>query len=121
MKTTTARFGEDVANSSLAALSCFHPILNTVITLVHTHAFSDELCDCGKAFKGPHLRTDLQLHKESDCPAAIVFCENMCGAKMERRFRSAHVATECTKRLTHCPLRCGADDLYLDHVSHWRH
>jgi hypothetical protein len=76
----------------------------------------DELCECGKAFKGPHLKKDLENHRATECPVAIVFCENMCGAKMERRNRAAHVSTECTKRMTHCPLRCGADDLYLDHV-----
>lgn len=72
------------------------------------------LCECGKSF--PMYGSALQFHKDTECEVSIIFCENMCGGKFERRKLAMHLATDCKKRLTTCPLRCGADDLYLDHV-----
>ena len=37
-----------------------------------------------------------------NCPKEILWCENKCGAKLERRFLTNHMKNECHKRTVTC-------------------
>ncbi|XP_041348964.1 TNF receptor-associated factor 4-like isoform X2 [Gigantopelta aegis] len=37
-----------------------------------------------------------------NCPKEVVWCENKCGAKLERRYLSNHMKNECHKRTVSC-------------------
>lgn len=43
----------------------------------------------------------LQQHS-GNCPFEVTWCENKCGAKLERRFIGNHTKNECHKRTVEC-------------------
>ena len=44
----------------------------------------------------------LQTH-QGNCPQEMVWCENKCGARLQRRFLNNHMRNECHKRTSSCP------------------
>ncbi|KAI0239492.1 TNF receptor-associated factor 4 [Lamellibrachia satsuma] len=56
-------------------------------------------CDfCHCEFTGEAME-----HHEGNCGLEVVWCENKCGAKLERRFLNNHMSSECHKRTVPCP------------------
>ena len=43
----------------------------------------------------------LQTH-QGNCPKEIVWCENKCGARLQRQYLSNHMNNECHKRTLPC-------------------
>ncbi|KAK3731279.1 hypothetical protein RRG08_025821 [Elysia crispata] len=65
------------------------------------------VCDfCLQEFSGEYMD---QTHA-GNCQKEILWCENKCGAKLERRFHSNHMRNECHKRTVQCQF-CGKDFL----------
>ncbi|XP_005107744.2 TNF receptor-associated factor 4 [Aplysia californica] len=57
------------------------------------------VCDfCQQEYSGDYMD---QTHA-GNCPKEIIWCENKCGAKLERRFLSNHMKNECHKRTVPC-------------------
>ncbi|CAG9585040.1 unnamed protein product [Danaus chrysippus] len=56
---------------------------------------------CGKEFSGSALE-----EHQGNCGHEPVYCENKCGAKVQRRHTSQHAAQHCSKRLVPCR-HCG--------------
>jgi len=46
-----------------------------------------------------------------NCQYEIVWCENKCGAKLERRYLNNHMRNECHKRTIKCPY-CAKEFVY---------
>ncbi|CAH1801330.1 unnamed protein product [Owenia fusiformis] len=56
-------------------------------------------CDiCGQEFTGEYMEDS----HSGNCPVEIVWCENKCGAKLQRRYLNNHMRNECHKRLVPC-------------------
>ncbi|XP_071094415.1 TNF receptor-associated factor 4-like isoform X1 [Haliotis cracherodii] len=56
-------------------------------------------CDfCSQIFAGEYF----EMTHTGNCPKEVTFCENKCGAKLERRFLNNHMKNECHKRTVHC-------------------
>lgn len=51
------------------------------------------------------------LQHVGNCQYEIVWCENKCGAKLERRFLTNHMRNECHKRTVKCPY-CSKEFVY---------
>ncbi|XP_073943636.1 TNF receptor associated factor 4 isoform X1 [Choristoneura fumiferana] len=56
---------------------------------------------CGKEFSGSALE-----EHQGNCGHEPVYCENKCGAKVQRRHTQQHVQQHCSKRLVPCR-HCG--------------
>ncbi|CAE1235462.1 TRAF4 [Acanthosepion pharaonis] len=57
------------------------------------------LCEfCGNEFSGEQME---QSHS-GNCLYETVWCENKCGARLERRYLSNHMKNECHKRTVQC-------------------
>ena len=93
------------------ALLC---VLCSVMAVVATCAHRELMCECGRPF--PWDGIALAHHRNTECDVVVVFCSNMCGERFTRKTMPEHLASGCKKRLTSCPLRCGAAEIYLDHV-----
>ncbi|XP_064619691.1 TNF receptor-associated factor 4-like isoform X2 [Lineus longissimus] len=71
------------------------------------------LCDfCGQEFAG-----DMYDTHEGNCQYEVVWCENKCGAKLQRRFLGNHTKNECHKRLANCRY-CQKEFLYETLQTH---
>ncbi|KAJ8313092.1 hypothetical protein KUTeg_010465 [Tegillarca granosa] len=52
-----------------------------------------------------------------NCGYEVVWCENKCGAKLERRFLNNHMRNECHKRTVHCQY-CGREFVHETLQTH---
>ncbi|XP_071480256.1 TNF receptor-associated factor 4-like [Diadema antillarum] len=72
-----------------------------------------ETCEyCGSDFVGSKI--DAHLGK---CQLEVVFCENKCGAQLQRRFINHHMLNECAKRSIPCKY-CHKDFVYETLQNH---
>lgn len=57
------------------------------------------LCEfCGNEFSGEQM----EQNHSGNCLYETVWCENKCGARLERRYLSNHMKNECHKRTVQC-------------------
>ena len=61
-------------------------------------------------FTNPTCVVCFQVH-QGNCPFEIVWCENKCGARLQRRYLSNHMRNECHKRTQPCQ-HCGKEFVY---------
>ncbi|KAK3084319.1 hypothetical protein FSP39_011532 [Pinctada imbricata] len=59
---------------------------------------------CNQQFPGDLF----EKQHAGNCPYEVTWCENKCGAKLERRFLANHMRNECHKRTVQCPY-CNRD------------
>ncbi|KAK7087666.1 TNF receptor-associated factor 4-like isoform X1 [Littorina saxatilis] len=72
------------------------------------------VCDfCSQEFPGDYMD---QTHA-GNCPKEIMWCENKCGAKLERRFLTNHMKNECHKRTVTCQF-CDREFVYETLQTH---
>ncbi|XP_074642015.1 TNF receptor-associated factor 4-like [Tubulanus polymorphus] len=72
-----------------------------------------EMCEyCGQEFKGDKFEAHL-----GTCSYEVTWCENKCGAKLQRRFLGNHMRNECHKRLAICRY-CGKEFVYETLQTH---
>ncbi|XP_025091668.1 TNF receptor-associated factor 4-like isoform X2 [Pomacea canaliculata] len=72
------------------------------------------VCDfCAQEFPGDYMD---QTHA-GNCPKEVLWCENKCGAKLERRFLSNHMKNECHKRTVTCQY-CDREFVYETLQTH---
>merc|ERR1719239_255524 len=72
------------------------------------------VCDfCQQEFAGDYMD---QTHA-GNCPKEVIWCENKCGAKLERRFLGNHMKNECHKRTVQCSY-CNRDFLHETLQTH---
>ncbi|XP_052259267.1 TNF receptor-associated factor 4-like isoform X2 [Dreissena polymorpha] len=71
------------------------------------------ICEfCNQEFPGEAF--DLHV---GNCQYEIVWCENKCGAKLERRYLNNHMRNECHKRTIKCPY-CSKEFVYETLQTH---
>ncbi|KAK2170373.1 hypothetical protein LSH36_3g20055 [Paralvinella palmiformis] len=68
---------------------------------------------CGQEFFGDVMETH-----QGNCPQEMVWCENKCGARLQRRFLNNHMRNECHKRTSSCPY-CQKQFMYETLQNHY--
>ncbi|XP_022103745.1 TNF receptor-associated factor 4-like isoform X2 [Acanthaster planci] len=67
---------------------------------------------CGGQFPGQRMD-----HHTGRCQLEVVFCENKCGAQLQRRYINSHMMNECPKRQVPCKY-CAKEFIFDTLQSH---